>query len=210
MYVPPLYRNDDRREVLAFLKDRGFGLVIAAGAEEPVGAHVPFLAEEADDGTLRLRFHVARGNPLWRLVEPDRRLLVGVAGADAYISPDWYVSAEQVPTWNYVAVHCGGTGRILSEAELCGLLADLSAEHEGRLAPKTPWTLDKLSPAAMERLLKAIVGIEIAVDRIDAQWKLSQNKKQADGEGAIAGLEARGDHASLEVAALMRDRRGGS
>lgn len=211
MYVPPLYRNDDRSQVIGFLRERGFGLAVAAGADGPIGAHVPFVADEADDdGRLRLRFHVARANPLWSLADADARILVAVGGADAYISPDWYVAAEQVPTWNYVAVHCSGTARLMPADGLLRLLADLSADQERRLLPKAPWTLDKLSPAALDRLLKAIVGIEVTVDRIDAQWKLSQNKKPADTQGAIAGLDARGDTSSLAVAALMRERSTGA
>ena len=203
MYVPPLYRNDDLDEVVGFLRDRGFGMVVACGADEPVGAQVPYVVDRVVGQPLRLRFHVARANGLWRQVDQGRRLLVGVAGPDAYVSPDWYVGPDQVPTWNYVAVHCVGSAKIIPYQEVSALLSDLSAEQERRLLPKRPWTLDKLSAPALERMLKAIVGIEMAVERIDAQWKLSQNKKNGDHAGVVAGLEARADAGSLAVASLM-------
>lgn len=206
MYVPPLYRNKDHDEVAAFLRQRGFGLVVATGEDGPVGAHVPFIVDEDASGGLRLRFHVARGNPLWRLAGQGQQLLVSVTGPDAYVSPDWYVAANQVPTWNYVAVHCTGKAIILSNQDVRVLLSDLSAEQEGRLLPKEPWTLDKLSEPLLTGLVKAIVGMEMSVDRMEAQWKLSQNKKNADHDGVIAGLEARGEEASLAVAGLMRRR----
>ncbi len=207
MYVPPLYRNDDRGDIADFLRERAFGLVVVCGEEGPHGVHVPFAVDAGAGGDLRLRFHVARANGLWRQVEDGRRLLLSVSGPDAYVSPDWYVAADQVPTWNYVAVHCVGAARIIPDQEVGGLLSDLSLEQERRLLPKRPWTLDKLSPSALERLLKAIVGIEMTVDGIEGQWKLSQNKRDADRDGVLAGLDARGDAGSIAVAALMRRHR---
>ncbi len=207
MYVPPLYRNDNHGDVADFLRERAFGLVVVCGGAGPLGVHVPFVVDAGPGGDLRLRFHVARANALWRQVEEGQRLLLSVSGPDAYVSPDWYVAADQVPTWNYIAVHCVGAGKIIYDQEVVSLLSDLSSEQEQRLLPKRPWTLDKLSPPALERLLKAIVGIEMTVDGIDGQWKLSQNKRDADRDGVLAGLDARGDAGSVAVATMMRRHR---
>ncbi len=111
-----------------------------------------------------------------------------VSGPDAYISPDWYGTLDQVPTWNYIAVHLRGTLHRLDQSELQPHSARLSAQFEERLLPKTPWTDAKMSSDALNRLQRMIVPIEMRITQIDGTWKLNQNKERAAVEGAIEGL----------------------
>src|SRR4029077_16740425 len=131
---------------------------------------LPFYLDYADDGTPCVAFHVARGNPLIGLADGRASWLLAVTGADTYVSPDWYVSPDQVPTWLYQAVHLTGTVRKLSEEELVPHLAALSAKFENWLAPKAPWTSSKVTAGRMETLKKAIVGLVMKIEDIEGSF----------------------------------------
>lgn len=169
---------EDREAMLAFVADIAFATVVVDG---PMLVHVPVLVAGPD----RIRFHVSRGN---RAKLEGRRAIVSVLGPDAYISPDWYGQEDQVPTWNYLAVEAEGPLSPLDEAELTGLLDDLSAAHEARLAPKPAWTRAKMSPGRFEGMLKAIIGYELAIEDLRGTRKLGQNKDEATRRAAAAGL----------------------
>jgi len=133
----------DRAAGLAFAQARGFGTVCAWDGNKPVASSLPFLLSYADDGTPQAAFHVARQNHLAKLADGASWLLA-VTGADAYVSPDWYASPDQVPTWLYQSVHLTGRVRKISEDELAPHLDALSAKFEGWLTPKAPWTPSKV------------------------------------------------------------------
>lgn len=178
----------------AFAAERAFAHLFRQTAEGPVVAHAPLVV--AGDGTLR--FHLARGNRLARDLE-GARVLASIAGPDAYVSPDWYGTADQVPTWNYVAVEAEGTARALDRDGLVEMLDALSAAHEARLAPKAPWTRAKTDPRRLEAMLSAILGFEIAAPIWRGTMKLGQNKTAAERAGAIAGLRAAGAGAVADL-----------
>ena len=202
MYRPRAYSIDDPDVLHEMVRTRRFATIAAAvdGAVQFAYAPVVLDAQESSPG--RIRFHLARLNPLADMDDAPIRL--SFLGPDAYISPDWYETHALVPTWNYVAVEASGTARPLNDAGLMQLLVDLSAEEERRLAPKTPWTLAKLPDERIAMLLNAIRGFEVVLTSLEGKFKLSQDKNEADLSGAITGLEARGDTASLAVAAAMR------
>ena len=129
MYTPPMFKPD-RAASLAFAQTRGFGLVSAWSGSRPIASSLPFYLTFADDGTPRAAFHVARHNPLAKLAGGTGSWLLAVNGADAYVSPDWYVSPDQVPTWLYQAVHLTGPVRAMTEAELGSELDALSEKFE--------------------------------------------------------------------------------
>jgi transcriptional regulator len=182
---------EDRDAMLAFLADIAFCTICVDG---PALVHAPVIVAGQD----RIRFHVSRGN---RAAAMDgKRGLVSCLGPDAYISPDWYGSPDQVPTWNYLAVEAEGPLRRLDEAELAQLLDDLSAAHETRLAPKPAWTRAKMTPGRFEAMLKAITGYELSIETLRGTRKLGQNKKEHEGMGAAEGLAP----FNPELAALMR------
>ena len=198
MYTHPAFKADVAKAE-AFLDERGFGTLVAWDGARPVGAHVPFLY---DGACRRIELHVARPNPLHEVIGTSASVLLTCAGPDAYVSPDWYASQNQVPTWTYVAVHVSGRARTMDPAELPGHLDRLSAHFEARL-PKAPWTAGKMDQQRLAAMMKAIVGIVIEVEAVEGNWKLNQHKPPPDHAGAVAGLRARGDAASLAVAALM-------
>src|SRR6476646_7464864 len=179
MYTPPPFKSD-RAASLAFAEARGFGLACAWDGTKPVASSLPFYLTSADDGTPHAAFHVARHNPLIKLADGTTSWLLAVSGADAYVSPDWYVSPDQVPTWLYQAVHLTGTVRILSEDELGRHLDTLSAKFESWLMSKPPWTTSKMTAGRLEALKKAIVGLVMSVDEVEGSFKLNQHKSDVD------------------------------
>ncbi|MBX2853742.1 MAG: FMN-binding negative transcriptional regulator [Rhodobacteraceae bacterium] len=207
MHPNPAFRQTPQAEALIFARARGFGvLTIAAPGEAPLAAHIPFVLDA--DGEVA-GFHLVRSNPIARALtggESSQALLV-VSGPDAYVSPDWYgLGPDQVPTWNYVAVHLRGTMRLLDPSNLRAHLDEASAMFEARLAPKPPWRVDKMSPDFYDRLARQIIPAELTVEQVDATWKLNQNKPvEARGLAAEAISEARvGSAASIEIARMMR------
>ena len=199
MYTPPMFKPD-RAASLAFAQARGFGTVCAWDGGKPVASSLPFCLGYADDGTPQVAFHAARHNPLIRLADGKSRWLMAVTGADAYVSADWYVSPDQVPTWLYQAVHLTGTVRTLSEDELGPHLDALSAKFEGWLAPKPPWLVAKVTAGRLEALKKAIVGLVMTVDEVEGSFKLNQHKSDAD-YAAIATELGRQPEAGAKVIA---------
>jgi len=201
MYVPPAFALD-RTASLAFAAARGFGLVIACQDGRPVASPLPFWLDQSDGAAPRLEFHVARGNPLAALAAHGGTWLVSVLGPDTYVSPDWYASADQVPTWLYQSVQLGGPVRPMTAEQQRGHLERLSATFEGRLAPKPAWTPGKLAPARHDMLMKAIVGVEMTVETVEGSFKLNQHKSDAD-HAAVARALARRGEAAARIAARM-------
>ncbi len=202
MYTPPMFRPD-RGASLGFAQARGFGTVCASDGHKPVASSVPFILTSADDGTPLCAFHVARGNPLAGLADGTSSWLLAVNGADAYVSADWYVSPDQVPTWLYQAVHLTGPVRRLSDSELGPHLDMLSAKFESRLAPKPPWTSSKMTAARLEALKKAIVGLVMTVEEIEGSFKLNQHKSDADYAAIASALALQHGEATQAIATQM-------
>lgn len=206
MYTPPPFKSD-RAANLAFAEARGFGLACAWDGAKPIASPLPFYLSFADDGTPRALFHVARHNPLVKLAGGANPWLLAVNGADAYVSPDWYVSPDQVPTWLYQVVHLTGTVRALSDAELAEQIETLSAKFENRLLPKKPWVSSKMTAGRLDAMKKAIVGLEMTVEEIEGSFKLNQQKSDADYTAISNALASQGDTDASEIAGLMREAR---
>lgn len=206
MYTPPPFRPD-RAAALAFAEARGFGTVCALDGKKPIASLLPFYLRYADDGTPTALFHLARGNPLAKLADGTSSWLLAVNGADAYVSADWYVSADQVPTWLYQSVHLTGTVRTLSGDELAAQVDTLSAKFEGRLLPKKPWTSGKMTAARFEAMKKAIVGLMMTVEEVEGSFKLNQHKSEVDFAAVAGALAGQSDAGSRAIAGLMREVR---
>lgn len=204
MYVNPAFKTDEDA-AWAFVAERGFGCVVAVDDGRPVGAHVPLLVA-GEAGERRLELHVARANPLAAIIARAPRVTVMVSGPDAYISPDWYVAADQVPTWNYLAAHITGDARPLPPERYAAHVEALSQAFERRLAPKKPWSIAKMTAPKLAMMLKAIVAVEIAVEGIEASFKLSQNKPATDALEVARMLEWRGGPGERGIAEAMRRR----
>jgi transcriptional regulator len=197
MHPAATFKVEDEAVLLAHLSARPFVTLAAAPDGRPRIAHAPVVVRRLASG-LAVDFHISRGNSLAPFLAAGFRGVAVGLEADAYVSPDWYVDADQVPTWNYVSVEVEGPIVMLDEAGLVTLLDDLSAQEEGRLAPKPPWTRGKMSPGRFDAMVRAIVGARLTVERLEGVTKLSQNKSEADRAGVIAAL---GDH---PIGKLMR------
>jgi transcriptional regulator len=206
MYTPPMFKPD-RAASLAFAEARGFGTACAWDGKRPIASSLPFYLSYAGDGTPMALFHVARHNPLVKLADGATPWVLAVNGADAYVTPDWYVSVDQVPTWLYQAVHLTGPVRTLSDEELTVQVDTLSAEFEHRLVPKKPWTSGKMTPGRFEAMRKAIVGLSMQVEDVEGSFKLNQHKSEADYAAVASGLAAMPDQGSHAIAQLMREAR---
>ena len=206
MYTPPMFKPD-RAASLAFAQTRGFGLVCAWDGKKPIASPLPFYLTFADDGTPRAAFHVARHNPLAKLAGGTASWLLAVTGADAYVSPDWYVSPDQVPTWLYEVVHLTGTVRTLSDDELAEQIETLSAKFEDRLLPKKPWKSSKMTAGRLDALKKAIVGMVMTVEEIEGSFKLNQHKSETDYAAIAGALAAQAEAGAQQIAHLMREAR---
>src|SRR6476646_8139769 len=206
MYTPPPFKPD-RAASLAFAEARGFGLVCAWDGAKPIASPLPFYLSFADDGTPRALFHAARHNPLVKLAGGTSSWLLAVNGADAYVSPDWYVSPDQVPTWLYQVVHLTGTVRALSDDELAEQIETLSAKFEDRLLPKKPWKSSKMTAGRLDALKKAIVGLVMTVEEVEGSFKLSQHKSDADHAAIAGSLASQADAGAQHIAHLMREAR---
>jgi transcriptional regulator len=209
MYTPPLFKQD-RAASLAFAEERGFGTFCAWNGTRPIASSLPFYLSHADDGAAHALFHVARHNPLAKLADGTTSWLLAVNGPDAYVSADWYVSPDQVPTWLYQSVHLTGTVRVLSDDELAVQIDALSAKFENWLLPKKPWTSAKMTAARLEAMKKAIIGFVMKVEEVEGSFKLNQTKSDVDF-GAVAGaLAAQADPDAQRIADLMRKLRPGA
>lgn len=198
MHPAGAFRETDAERLSDLIAEVGLALIIGASDGRPLAAHAPVLL-----GGERLRFHLSRANPLAQALRQAPRALAVVTGPEAYVSPDWYGLADQVPTWNYLSAEVEGPLRIMDEAEATDLLDDLSAAFEARL-PKPAWTRAKMSPGRFEAMRAGVVGFVMAVERLEGVRKLSQNKPQAARLSAAAALEAlRGEHRA-RLGRLMR------
>jgi transcriptional regulator len=201
MHPNPAFREDDQARALVTARERGFGVLTVAGPEGVLASHVPFVLEATT-----VAAHLSRAGAVARRLRdgPAQALLI-VSGPDAYISPDWYGVEDQVPTWNYVAVHLRGTLRLLPAAALRPHLERLSATHEAQLAPKPPWTMNKMTPGVAERMMRQIVPVEMTVASVEATFKLNQNKTEAARLAAADAVEGAGyGQEPRALAALMR------
>lgn len=196
MYVPAHFAEADSAVIARLIQDNGFALLVSNGTAGPVATHLP-LSYHPEQGVLR--GHVARANPHWHDLAESGPVLAVFSGPHGYVSPRWYQPGDSVPTWNYEAVHVYGTARLLEgEAALRPILETLAAQYD------PAWSIADLSPDYVSRMSRGIVGIEIAITRIEAKRKLSQNRPPADIAGVIAALEASGREMDRELAAAMR------
>lgn len=173
MHPNPIFRKESEDRNLAFVRDRAFGTLAINADEGPLLSHIPFLMME-DNQSIEL--HLVRSNPIVRALGSPQLAVISVLGGDSYISPDWYLIDDQVPTWNYIAVHIRGQLELLPDDALHGVLTRLSASMETRLEPKKPWVSDKMDQDVYQRMLRQIVPVKMTIKSIDGTWKLSQNK----------------------------------
>lgn len=201
MYLPKRYREEDHAKIVEFLKGNGFPALVSHDGEKIVATHLPVEVIENEGGSLTILGHMSRANPQWKSFGEQEVLLI-FQGAHTYISPRWY-NHVNVPTWNYLTVHVYGKVRMLEGEELHALLSQLVKKHE----VNTGYSLEGLPADFVEKEIKGVAGFVLEVTRMDAAYKLSQNRDDESYANIVNELEKRGDEVSAEIAHEMRLRR---
>ena len=201
MYIPNSFREDDPALLHDLMRRYNFAALVMQHAGAPFATHLPFIVDSTRGPHGTLLAHMARANPQWRDFADGREALVIFQGAHAYISPAWYETMPSVPTWNYAVVHAYGVPRVIEDRDqLYTLLESLVDTHEAARTP--PWRME-LSGDYLDRMMRAIVGFEIEITRLEGKLKLSQNRPEADRRRVVAELVASGDPLSVDVAEMM-------
>jgi transcriptional regulator len=202
VYIPEYFRLRNHAEAVAFMRSNPFAILISTTDAGPFATHLPLFVK-AEENKVILRGHVAKANPHWRYLEQQAQCLTIFHGAHSYISPSNYAARDSVPTWNYGAVHLYGNARVFSSPQdLLGMLHELMGTFEPAYASQ--WA--SLNEAYRERMLSRIVGFQIEVTKIEAKFKLSQNRCREDQANVIASLEKSEDTAVSAVSRLMLEQ----
>ncbi|MEL6466415.1 MAG: FMN-binding negative transcriptional regulator [Pseudomonadota bacterium] len=202
MHPNPIFHTETSERNIAFARERAFGVLAVNGDEGPMMSHVPFLI---DADSVQLDLHLVRSNPIARALKEPTQAKIAVSGADGYISPDWYEVPDQVPTWNYVAVHITGTLEMLPHAQIRDMLDRQSKHFEDQLLPKAPWKTDKMTPEVLDKMMRQIVPCRLTIEAVDGTWKLNQNKPDEVRLRASDYVDAYGLGQETRIlAALMR------
>jgi len=209
MYTLACFAEKETEVLHAFLRQQPFATLVTCGAEGPEATHVPiaFHPETGAQGVLRC--HLARANPQWKTVQSAMPVLAIFQGTNHYITPSWYPTKQEhgkvVPTWNYVAVHVRGRGRLFEDqSELIEHLRTLTNRNE-EVFPQ-PWSIEDAPRNYIESLTQAIIGIEITIDTIEGKCKASQNQPEANQAGVVTGLRGINSPESLRMAQLVKQR----
>jgi transcriptional regulator len=206
MYVPHVFEERDPEQLCRLVRRHPLGTLVTVTADGLEADHIPFLIS-GDGATTTLHGHVARANPAWQHLARHPQVLVVFQGPDTFVSPSYYPSKREhgkvVPTWNYAVVHAHGTARDIDDVSWLRTHVDaLTNEHEtGREAP---WAVGDAPADFVDKLLNAIVGIEISITRLTGKWKVSQNRSVPDRLGVIEGLDRDKVGSNPAMAALMR------
>lgn len=202
MYTPKLYREDDRVKIVEFMRQNEFAIVVSYDGEKPTASHL--LVEVFEEGErVFINGHMSRANPLWKTFEQDTEVLTVFHGPHTYISPTWY-NHVNVPTWNYQAVHIYGKTRIVEDYdEAYQILKRLIDRHE----TASHYKMETLPQDFVAKEIKGIVAFQIEATRIEANYKLSQNRNDEDYRNIVEKLEAREDEMSHGVAEAMKAQR---
>lgn len=203
MYNPKHFQTADIAQMHALIEQHSFGILVTQHENAPFATHLPFLLDATRGPHGTLLAHMARPNPQWRDLAAGGEALAIFQGPHAYISPSWYASAPSVPTWNYTIVHAYGTARIVDDRdELRAMLARLVDTHEAGF--EQPWRMN-LPEDYLERMMRGVVGFELAITRLEGKRKLSQNRAAADRAGVAAALRTSADPAAAAVGALVEE-----
>jgi transcriptional regulator len=209
MYIPPLFREEDRTVLHGLIRATGLAILVSNGGDGfPEISYLPLLLDEADGAHGSLLGHLARANPHWISLAETGKATAVFDGANAYISPAWYptkqVHHKHVPTWNYEAVHAVCRVEVFEDgARLRDVVTRLTNRHEAGRAE--PWTIDQAPAGYIEAMLKAIIGVKLSIDALHGKRKLSQNRAPEDRQGVREALAASADPGDQGVWRSMRE-----
>ena len=202
MYIPKSFREDDPILLHDLMRRYNFAALVTQHDGAPFATHLPFMIDTGRGPHGTLLAHMARANPQWHDFADGREALVIFQGAHTYVSPAWYEVMPSVPTWNYAVIHAYGIPQVIEDRErLYTLLESLVDTHEAARTP--PWRME-LPDDYLDRMMRAIVGFEIQITRLEGKLKLSQNRPEGDRRRVAAELAESADPLSAEVAEMMR------
>jgi len=206
MYTPASFRQEDLPTLHQQMVQTPLAIVLSHDESGLQASHLPLLLVPGEGRFGTLKGHFAKANPQWQTLQTGAEVLVIFPGEQAYISPGYYPSKAEhgkaVPTWNYIAIHAHGRAETFDDPErLRQLLTELTHRHEQGRAQ--PWTIDEAPPAYIDSMLRAIVGFELPIERIEGKWKLGQNRDKTDYDNVRANLAGSGLANEAELAARM-------
>jgi len=202
MYIPADFKMNDTAEIRTFVQAHPFGMLLNNGSGIPAVSHLPMQLLTDNAGNDSINIHFSKANPHAKALEDGESAVAVFLGTNGYISPRWYAAKDNVPTWNYTAVHAIGTLRkIENEEELMKLVDQLTIEHEA--GAESPWRAD-WSVAKIRKMVKAIVGFELKVERWEGKKKVGQNRSAEDQASLKRNLENSGDPAYQMLAKQMK------
>jgi len=207
MYIPPHFEQPDIEVMHDLIRNRPLATLVTLSSDGINANHIPLHLSPAPEPFGVLRGHVARANPIWRDLESDADTLAIFHGPDAYISPSWYATKQEtgkvVPTWNYTVVHAYGSLCIIDNASwIRSQMEALTTHHEA--AFPEPWAVSDAPEDFTEKLIGAVVGIEMVITRLFGKWKISQNQPPQNQTSVIHGLNASGQAEAMTMAALVK------
>ncbi len=201
MYIPDIYKNENQSEIIRFIEENSFAILVNTSNDKINATHIPLFIEENTNGKLILSGHISKLNPQCENFEQNGNVLAIFSGAHSYISSSWY-DHEEVPTWNYIAVHVEGKIKILNPEQTLLHLENLVNKYEKN--SENPISTKSLSEKTM-RQANGILAFDIIVKNIDAVKKLSQNKSENNKKSIISHLEKSGDEGAKSIANEMKN-----
>jgi transcriptional regulator len=210
MYTPEQFKVEDIAEAHALMRAYPFAILVTYGVDGTVATHLPtVLKVDAASPLGRIECHLARPNPQWKTFAPESDALIIFQGPEAYIRPGWYPSkveqGKAVPTWNYAVVHAyGRLATIQDKAWLLTHVGELSDQQEAPYVK--PWSMAEAPSDYLDRMSRGIVGLTLAISRLEGKAKMSQNRDLRDREGVIGGLAERAQRQDAETAALVEQK----
>ncbi|ASP37568.1 transcriptional regulator [Bacterioplanes sanyensis] len=206
MHIPSSFRQSDPETLLAFVQAYPLATLVVTAEGQLHAHHLPFLVR-SEAGKQTIASHINRANKIWQTCQDGDEILLIFTGPDCYVSPNFYPSKQRdgkaVPTWNYSAVHVRGTIRFVHQAKwILEFLAELSDHHEQQHQAK-PWTMEDAPDGFIEKLCKAVVGIEVTIESIEGQMKYSQNKTSEDFSGVVTGLSQGNEQQRLVAKSMV-------
>lgn len=201
MYTPSSFKEEDSEILFNLIEEFNFGILFTQHKKNPEATHLPFLVDRTRGEHGVLIAHFAKANSHWKKISATKDVLAVFQGPHTYISPSWYVNRAEVPTWNYATVHVYGKPIIVEEPKLLkAMVTRLTRYHENKI--DSNWSLDEVSKKDFITDLKAIVGIEIEITRMEGKFKFNQNKSKEDQAKVIENLD---NLDIIEVSEIMKN-----
>jgi len=208
MHIPRQFKQNDESQLIALMREYPFATLITQSEKAIEATHLPVILAKVE-GQYRIQGHIAKANKIWKSVKEGAEILLIFNGPNCYVSPNYYptkkISGKAVPTWNYVVVHVKGSISFIDDEKwIYNMIDTLTNLHESN--QELPWSLTDAPDIYIKSMLSAIVGIEISIDAIEGQWKLSQNQPHVNQLGVVEALSAKGDAHERDISKLITEQ----